>query len=127
MEEAMRNVWMAVPAALALLTGCAPHATVRENQAITATETKKVESKYTGPKRRVGVVDFENKTAYGQNRLGTAASDILITELVKSGKFMVVERDKIESMMKEQKLGISGAVDPATAARMGKILGLNAI
>ena len=29
--------------------------------------------------------------------------------------------------MEEQKLGISGAIDPGTAAKMGKILGLNAI
>ena len=51
---------------------------------MTATETDRDVSKYTGPKRRIGVVDFDNKTAYGQ-RLGTAASDILVTELAKLG------------------------------------------
>ena len=78
-------------------------------------------------KRRIGVVDFENKTTYGANRLGTSASDILITELAKSGKFIVVERDKMDKLMAEQKLGMSGAIDPNTAAKVGKILGLNAI
>jgi curli biogenesis system outer membrane secretion channel CsgG len=80
-----------------------------------------------GLKRRIGVVDFENKTTYGANRLGTSASDILITQLAKSGKFIVVERDKMDKLMAEQKLGMSGAIDPNTAAQVGKILGLNAI
>jgi curli biogenesis system outer membrane secretion channel CsgG len=80
-----------------------------------------------GLKRRIGVVDFENKTTYGANRLGTSASDILITELAKSGKFIVVERDKMDKLLAEQKLGMTGAIDPNTAAKVGKILGLNAI
>src|SRR5207244_1607622 len=73
------------------------------------------------------IVDFQNKTQYGQNRLGTAASDILVTELAKSGKFVVVERDRLDKVMEEQKLGMSGAIDPSTAAKVGKVLGLNAI
>lgn len=108
-------------------SGCAAKTSVKMKQDVSANETKKVESKYTGPRRRVGVVDFENKTAYGQQRLGQAASDILITELVKTGKFIVVERDKMNKLLDEQKLGLSGAIDPNTAAQMGKILGLSAI
>ncbi len=109
------------------LSGCAGGMSVKMKQDVSANKTEKVESKYTGPKRRVGVIDFENKTAYGQQRLGQAASDILITELVKTGKFIVVERDKVNKLMEEQKLGLMGAIDPNTAAQMGKILGLSAI
>ncbi|OGR96740.1 MAG: hypothetical protein A2902_01680 [Elusimicrobia bacterium RIFCSPLOWO2_01_FULL_64_13] len=111
----------------ALLGGCAAGTSVKMKQDVSANVTKKVESKYTGPKRRVGVVDFENKSAYGQSRLGQAASDILITELVKTGKFIVVERDKVNKILEEQKLGLTGAIDSNTAAQMGRILGLNAI
>ena len=111
---------------LASLAACSAGHKTRMTQTISANETEKTDSRYTGPKRRVGVVDFENKTAYG-GRLGSAASDILITELTKTGKFIVVERDKIDKLMAEQKLGMSGAIDPSTAAKMGKILGLNAI
>jgi len=89
--------------------------------------TEHVESKLTGPRRRIGVVAFENKAPYAQARIGDTATDILITELAKTGKFIVVERDKLDKIMAEQKLGQSGAVDPNTAAQMGKILGLNAI
>jgi curli biogenesis system outer membrane secretion channel CsgG len=81
----------------------------------------------TGPKKRVAVVDFENKALYGKGRLGDTATDILMTELVKSDKFIVVERQKLESLLDEQKLQRESFMDPATAARAGRILGVNAI
>lgn len=80
-----------------------------------------------GPKKRIAIIDFENKTAYGRGRLGTAAADILTTELVKSNQFIIIERDKLSKLMEEQGLGMSGALDPRTATKTGKILGLNAI
>jgi curli biogenesis system outer membrane secretion channel CsgG len=106
-----------------LLPGCNPSTSVKQKQAMTIDTNKTL----AGLKRRIGVVDFQNKTTYGANRLGTSASDILITELAKSNRFIVVERDKLDKLMEEQKLGMSGAIDPGTAAKMGKILGLNAI
>src|SRR5689334_11935232 len=106
-----------------LIAGCAPSTKVKQKEAMTIEKNTAL----AGLKRRIGVVDFENKTKYGAARLGTSASDILITELVKSNRFIVVERDKLDKLMEEQKLGMSGAIDPGTAAKMGKILGLNAI
>src|SRR3990167_2858963 len=47
--------------------------------------------------------------------------------MVKTGKFIVVERDKVNKILEEQKLGLTGTIDANTAAQMGKILGLNAI
>lgn len=122
----MKKLKLLAAAAL-LFAGCAPSKTVKEQQALSVSKTKEVESDYTGPKRRIGVVEFSNKTAYGQGRLGSAASDILITELVKSGKFIVVERDKLDKVMQEQKFQSQGMTDPATAAKLGQILGLEAI
>ncbi len=106
---------------------CAPSKTVKMEHTTTVKETEKVEAKYTGPKRRIGVVEFENKTAYGQRRLGQVASDILVTELVKSDKFIVIERDKMDKIIQEQKLQQSGIIDPMTAVKLGQILGLEAI
>jgi curli biogenesis system outer membrane secretion channel CsgG len=82
---------------------------------------------FTGPKRRVAVVNFEDKTAFGRGRLGSAASDILTTELSHSGGFIMVSRTDTKSLLDEQAFGQSGAVNPATAAATGKILGLSAI
>lgn len=110
-----------------ITTSCAPGTKIRQAQGTTVNETEKVESKYTGPKRRIGVVSFENKAPYAQGRIGDTATDIMLTELVKSGKFIVVERDKLDKILEEQKRGQSGVIDPNTAAQVGKVLGLNAI
>lgn len=81
----------------------------------------------TWAKDRVAVMDFENKAQYGGWRVGHGASDILTTELAKTGKFSVMERDKLASVMKEQDMGASGRFDPSTAARIGKIIGVEYI
>lgn len=81
----------------------------------------------TWAKDRVAVMDFENKAQYGGWRVGRGASDILTTELAKTGKFSVMERNKLASVMKEQDMGASGRFDPATAARIGKIIGVEYI
>lgn len=112
---------------LAVMAGCAPSTRVQERQARSANETKTVESSMTGPKRRIGVIDFENKTNYGDSRIGRSATDILITELVKTDKFVVIERDKMTKLLDEQNMGKSGLINEATAAKAGKLLGLNAI
>lgn len=112
---------------LLVVSSCAPSTKIRMKQGTSVKETEKVESKYTGPKRRIGVVAFEVTAPYAQGRLGDTATDILITELTKTGKFIVVERSKLEKLLDEQKLGQTGAIDANTAAKVGKILGLNAI
>ncbi len=109
------------------LSACAPGTKVRKKDATTVDVTEKVVSKYTGPRRRIGVVSFDNKAPYAQERIGDVATDIMITELTKSGKFIVVERQKLDKILEEQKFHQSGVVDPNTAAKVGKVLGLNAI
>jgi curli biogenesis system outer membrane secretion channel CsgG len=76
-------------------------------------------------KPRIAVFGFENNTTsriWG-DRLGEAAADELITQLVKTGEFTVLERAQIEKILAEAHAGQSGAIDPATAASIGKILG----
>ncbi|MCK5097701.1 MAG: hypothetical protein KAR45_06330 [Desulfobacteraceae bacterium] len=80
---------------------------------------------FCGP--RVAIMDFDNRTSYGSYRLGTGASDMLTTELVKLNKFDMYERDRLNSIISEQDLGASGRVDAATAAKIGKIAGVNYI
>jgi len=122
----MKNIARYLSLTLSLgmvFTGCSPSSSVKQKETMTINKPEGM----AGPKRRIGVVEFVNKTKYGEARLGTSASDILITELSKSGKFILVERDKMNSLLAEQKLGMSGAIDATTAARVGRILGLNAI
>ena len=55
--------------------------------------------------------------------IGEGMSEMLVTALVETGKFKVLERQQIHDVLGEQDLGDSGRVDPATAAKIGKILG----
>lgn len=80
-------------------------------------------------KKRVAVFEFEDKTDHrhrwwtGQP-VGQGMADMLTTELVKSGKYRVMERTALEQIMKEQNLGQTGAVTSQTAAEVGKLLGV---
>lgn len=85
-------------------------------------------------KVRIAVVDFDteairNNWHYGWSyaNLERAAADNLASELVKTGKFRVIERQQLDKVLAEQNLGDSGRVDPSMAARIGKILGVQLI
>jgi len=53
-------------------------------------------------------------------------SDLLIHEFLKLG-FDVVERSDIDRLVKEQKLSISGFIDPKEAVAIGKLTGADTI
>ncbi|RKX69192.1 hypothetical protein DRP53_08945 [candidate division WOR-3 bacterium] len=53
--------------------------------------------------------------------------DFASLELLKTGRFSLIERNAIDAILKEQEFGVSGVVDPSTAARIGKILGADAV
>lgn len=76
-----------------------------------------------GLKKRVAVVDFEDRSGWGHN-IGSGLADMLVTELVKTGEFMVIERQELQKILQEQGLGMSGAVTPQSAAQVGKLLGV---
>ena len=78
---------------------------------------------YSGKKIPIVVMDFETSVPGHGWRVGQGASDMLITALVKTKKYKVYERDRLNSIMKEQKLQMSGAVDMSTAVQIGKLVG----
>jgi curli biogenesis system outer membrane secretion channel CsgG len=82
-----------------------------------------------GAKARVAIMNFENNSTWswwGDN-LGAAAADELTTQLVKTGRFTVIERTQLASILAEQNLGASGRVTQATAAKIGQLLGVQLI
>ncbi|MCK9410245.1 MAG: CsgG/HfaB family protein [Bacteriovoracaceae bacterium] len=74
-------------------------------------------------KKRVAVSVFEDRSGSGYNHLGAGVADMLTTALVKSGKFIVIERQELDKVLAEQKLGESGLVTPESAPKVGKLLG----
>ncbi|HEX9670731.1 MAG TPA: CsgG/HfaB family protein [Thermoanaerobaculia bacterium] len=78
-------------------------------------------------KPRIAVLEFKSKAEnqWWWHNGSAAAQDVFVTELVKSGKFRVVEREQLAALMQEKNLTLSGDLDPATAVRVGKLLGVN--
>ncbi|HYH02456.1 MAG TPA: CsgG/HfaB family protein, partial [Bacillota bacterium] len=73
---------------------------------------------------RVAVLPFDDgsiQKRWWNHRwdVGKGVADELVTELLNTGKFRLVERDKIEEILDEQDFGSRGRVDSATAARIG--------
>jgi len=87
--------------------------------------------------RKVAVFDFDNAAAQGgitnpffqtsAPNLGKAAADLLITRLVEDGRVRVIERSAIDKLLAEQNLSNTERGDPQTAAKLGKLLGVDAI
>ncbi len=82
-------------------------------------------------KRRVAVLDFEFGTVQrwwsGNWDIGKGISDLVVTELVSDGTYSVIERDRLDAILAEQDFSNSDRANPATAARIGQVLGLDAI
>ena len=82
-------------------------------------------------KKRLVVMDFDYGTtnSYYTSYRGVGAakgiSELLINELVNNGTYTVVDRSKLEQVLKQQNR--SGTMDAGTAAEIGKELGVDAV
>ena len=76
----------------------------------------------TGPKKLVAVAEFDNKTNWaGQVNLGVGMADQLITSLMNTGRFIVLERQSIEAVLREQDFASSGRTTGEGGSKVGKI------
>jgi curli biogenesis system outer membrane secretion channel CsgG len=86
-------------------------------------------------KKRVAVFDFDYATVkdsvssvFGKNiDVGKGITDLIVENLVKSGVYSVVDRKALDKILAEQNFSNSDRADANTAARLGKILGVDAI
>jgi curli biogenesis system outer membrane secretion channel CsgG len=86
-------------------------------------------------KKRVAVLDFEYGTVqggvsaiFGQNvDIGKGIADLLVDRLVRDGTYSVIERKSIQKVMAEQNFSNSDRADSNSAAKIGKLLGVDAI
>lgn len=105
-----------------IFTNCAPTATVTKGTtAPTISQAQSVP--YTGPQKRISVMNFSDKTAKGWRGIGEGMSEMLASALFESGRFIVLERQAIKDVIHEQDLGASGRVKRETAAPVGEIEG----
>lgn len=88
-----------------------------------------------GQKHRVAVMDFDYGTVqssvasiFGTDQdVGKGIVDLLIDRLVNDGTYRVIERQALDKLMAEQNFSNSNRADPNSAAKIGKLLGVDTI
>jgi curli biogenesis system outer membrane secretion channel CsgG len=86
-------------------------------------------------KKRVAVLDFEYGTVApnvyaifgGHYDIGIGIRDLMVEKLVQGGVYSVIERAALDKIMQEQNFSNSDRANPASAAKLGQLLGVDAI
>ncbi len=86
-------------------------------------------------KKRVAVMNFDYGTVrtavaqiFGTDQdVGRGISDMLVEKLVNGGQYSVIERSALDKILKEQNFSNSDRADPNSAAKIGAVLGVDAI
>jgi len=84
---------------------------------------------------RLAILDFDYATVqswssalFGTNvDIGKGITQMLVTDLVKDGTYSIIERAAMDKIMTEQNFSNSNRADPTSAAKIGKLLGVDAI
>jgi len=88
-----------------------------------------------GRRKLIAIFDFDYATVqsssaavFGSNvDIGKGISDLLVRNLVKDGTYRIIERKDIDKILAEQNFSNSDRADATSAAKIGKILGVDAI
>jgi curli biogenesis system outer membrane secretion channel CsgG len=88
-----------------------------------------------GRKKRVAIFDFDYATVQSNSAaifgkdvdIGRGITDLLVKYLVQDGTYSVIERQDMDKILAEQNFSNSNRADPTSAAKIGKLLGVDAI
>jgi curli biogenesis system outer membrane secretion channel CsgG len=88
-----------------------------------------------GRKKRVAILDFDYATVHKNVAaifgtdvdVGKGIADVLVTQLVKDGTYSVIERKALDKVLAEQNFSTSDRANPASAAKIANVLGVDAI
>ena len=86
-------------------------------------------------RKRLAIMDFEYGTVrtavagiFGTDvDVGRGIRDLLVKYLVKDGTYSVIERAALDKILAEQNFSNSDRANPASAAKIGKLLGVDAM
>ena len=100
---------------LTVFSGCGPRASIRRGYDFNQI-------------KRIGVLKFDSSQSgcFSSYDPGNAVADEFVLQLL-DRDVMVIERSRLESVMKEQDLWKSGSMDSATIKKIGKLLGVDAL
>ena len=114
-------------------------ASIAEGYGQTAAATPVASTSASAPtparKKRVAVFDFDYATvqsyssaAFGTNvDVGRGIADLTVKYLVQDGTYSVIERKAMDKILAEQNFSNSDRANPNSAAKIGKLLGVDAI
>jgi curli biogenesis system outer membrane secretion channel CsgG len=74
------------------------------------------------PVRKIAVLPFKAQTEL----IGASVSDLFVTELLKAGRYEIVERNQLSSVLGETELALSG-VSANRAAQIGQMVGADGV
>jgi curli biogenesis system outer membrane secretion channel CsgG len=82
--------------------------------------------------KRVAVLDFKPATTFSYSwfnlfDITSGIPDQLVTKLVESNVYTVIERERLADILGEQDLGQSGRIDATNAIKLGKLLGADVL
>ena len=129
MKHGARHVMLKVAillVAAVFLSNCASvEPTAKSTSENTTTIEEAQREDYMGPKARVAVTRFTDKSAKGgpTGEIGDGMAEMLANALFNTNRYIVLERQSIDDVLKEQDLGASGRVKKETAAKIGEIEG----
>lgn len=104
--------------------------------ALVAVQPEVAQAQAKKSKLRVAVLDFDyGSTGVSLNIFSALSSDsaakgvsnLIAYKLVESGNYTVLERSQVQKILSEQDLGQAGRLDAGTAAKIGKVLGVDAV
>jgi curli biogenesis system outer membrane secretion channel CsgG len=86
-------------------------------------------------RRRVAVMDFDYATVmnsvqavFGTNQdIGKGIAVMLVNQLINDGSYRIYERQQLDKILQEQNFSNSNRADASTAAKIGKVAGVDLI
>ncbi len=115
-------LWLIMAAAM-VLNGCIPPPTAEVTSTGGPSIGEAQAVAYNGPKARIAVKRFDDKSAKGYREIGDGMSEMLGTALFNSNRFIVLERQQLGDILEEQDLAKSGRIKAETAAPTGEVEG----
>ena len=71
---------------------------------------------------KIAVIDF-----HGEGRSGSQIATLLQSMLLETGYYEILEREKINRILEEKNMALSGIVDDQTAVQVGSLLGVRGL
>jgi curli biogenesis system outer membrane secretion channel CsgG len=122
-------VWAAALATVVQSPGVVQAQLIQPKATVTSPDGKSIEEAqqeaYDGPKARIAVSRFTDKTGKGwwTGAIGDGMADMLTTALFHTNRYIVLERQTLGDVLKEQDLGGAGRIKKGTEAPIGEIEG----